>query len=390
MVNELLNLLVFSWLCLFAEQPKSVEHWPRPAFVMTSYIGFWVVCFVCIGMVQWFGRLFRQSFRIDTSTPKYLVPTFQTFYHETRDGVNIKIRIAKSNKSSKVMLLAAPLGQCGPEIFNPIMCWFGPEFTYISWDYRGFFGSAKPARLRKISVPEHANDAVEVLHACGFSKADVMVGHSMGTAVTLETILLFPEAVTSFVLLNGFHGHVFSTAFQLIFRVPGVGDMVGEIVNLLLRNPQWLDTARHVLAPITQVVLPVYARLFGSRMLKKIHGERYLLDFWENYIGQICKSRSNMESYLQLFQELDAHSVYHLLPTITHPALLISGFLDFCTPSMQSTEISRQIPQAVHYCDPFSTHATILESPEWCVAEIDVFLCKHVLAGDEATNKKQR
>lgn len=41
---------------------------------------------------------------------------------------------------------------------------------------------------------------------------------------------------------------------------------------------------------------------------------------------------------------------------------------------MQSVQIARRIPHAIHYCDPFSTHASILESPEWCIAEIDCFI----------------
>merc|ERR1711939_1215825 len=121
-------------------------------------------------------------------------PTFTSFQHTARDGVKLKVSIAKSpSETAKVMLLACPLGQYGPSIFNPIMCWFGSDFTYVTWDYRGFFDSEKPSRLRKISIPEHAMDAMEVLQACGFSKAGVMVGHSMGTAVSFETVLLYPE-----------------------------------------------------------------------------------------------------------------------------------------------------------------------------------------------------
>jgi len=50
------------------------------------------------------------------------------------------------------MLLAAPLGQCGPSIYAPIMARYGDDFTYISWDYRGFFGSS----LEKRKTPKRA------------------------------------------------------------------------------------------------------------------------------------------------------------------------------------------------------------------------------------------
>lgn len=378
-MHELLHILVFVWLCFYADFPDVFHAVPRPVLVGISYAStlgvhlLYGVCQLCI------RRLFRPSLRVNTKTPRFKVPSFQSFHYETRDGIKLNVRIAKSDSSSKVMLLAAPLGQCGPDIFNPIMCWFGPAFTYVTWDYRGLFGSDKPKRPRKISIPEHANDAMEVLEACGFAQADVMIGHSMGTAVTFECLLLFPEKVRSFIIMNGFHGHVFSTVFQLVWRHPVLGDLVAGCVNWLLKNTHRLDQVRRALQPIVKHILPIYARWFGSKMMKSIHGERYLLDFFESYLGHICESTSNMESYIQLFQELDAHSVYHLLPSIKQPALLISGLLDFVTPAMQTMEIERQIPHASHYCDPFSSHASILESPEWCVAEMAVFLHNHVL-----------
>ena len=88
----------------------------------------------------------------------------------------------------------------------------------------------------------------------------------------------------------------------------------------------------------------------------------------------------NMEDFFRLFQELNAHSVYHLLPSIEHPVLVISGYLDMVTPAMQSVELARRMPHAVHYCDPFSTHASILESPERSISEIDAFLADITLA----------
>merc|ERR1712146_725217 len=102
-----------------------------------------------------------------------------------------------------------------------------------------------------------------------------------------------------------------------------------------------MGQARTTLRPLLKKLIPRYARMFGSKMWMNIQGERYLEDFFESYLGGLCESKSNAESYAQLAQELDAHSVYHLLPSITHPVLLISGFLDLVTPAMQSFEIER-------------------------------------------------
>lgn len=375
--QEGLHALILFWLCVYAKQPFPMTNWPRALFVVVAYISIASALFFSVMGVLVIKRLFRPSFKVDTSSPKHTKPTFREFEHVARDGTNLKCRIANES-ASKVMLVACPLGQCGPSIFNPIMCWLGPEYTYVTWDYRGFFGSDKPKRLRRISIPEHANDAIEVLNACGYKKADIMIGHSMGTCVALETVLLYPDAIGSIILVNGFHGHCFQTAFQLVIRFPFIGDFNAALVAFLLRKPERIDAAQKLMMPFMEKTLNAYTRMFGSKMMKKIEGDNYFGDFMKSYIGSICSSQSNLESWLQLFQEIDAHSVYHLLHTITHPMLLISGYLDFTTPPMQSTEMSRQVPHAVHYCDPFSSHCSILESPEWIIAEVDVFVREHM------------
>ena len=152
---------------------------------------------------------------------------------------------------------------------------------------------------------------------------------------------------------------------------------VGVQVETLVQHPAALLRLKRLLTPVNRAVFPVYEfffRQFGSPLLLASQGDRYMLTFLEAYVGEICTSKRNVESYLRLFQELAAHSVYHLLPTIKAPTLIISGYLDVLTPPLQSVEMARRIPNSSHYCDPFSSHMSILESPEWVIAEIDAFL----------------
>lgn len=331
----------------------------------------------------------RRQRRQKVTEPRYPVPDAETGWTKgtvkTRDGVELRYRVSKPVGSGsgggrqEVMLLAAPLGQCGPAIYNPIMSWFGDQYVYVTWDYRGFFESEAPVRVRRQSIPEHAQDGIEVLKAAGFDHADVMVGHSMGTVVCFETVLLYPDMVDSLVIMNGFHGQVFQTAFQPLVRIPFAGDVVYLLIETLLAHKRVLNTIREALLPLVKCAFPIYAALMGSPLLTKIQKasgsqESYLLTFFNSYWGTICSSDRNCEAFLRLFQELNAHSIYHLLPHIEHPVLLISGYLDFLTPAMQTVEVSRRLPHATHYCDPFSTHAAILENPERCLPEIDAFL----------------
>ena len=57
----------------------------------------------------------------------------------------------------------------------------------------------------------------------------------MGVPVALEMALLFPEAIGSLVLMNGFHGQAFQTAFQPLVRIPFMGDATALLVETLVQ-----------------------------------------------------------------------------------------------------------------------------------------------------------
>lgn len=364
-------------------------NWPHTLRACFIFIIAYIALFFFGFFVQLVRRLGRHQHL--KWTPTYSQPKWTSVRAVTADGVELNVRIsepvkrAKGLPRKKVVLLAQPLGHCGPSYYAPVLAEFGPHFVYITWDYRGFFGSplGESRRLRPQSIQEHARDAMTALQACGFTSVDIIIGHSMGTVVGLEMSVLFPDKVGALVLLNGFHGHVFQTAFQPLIRIPFINDLVCKFFEILLANRWCLYIVRKTMLPIFQWVVPLYARLLGSPLLRESLGETYFLDFLDNYMGQLCASPENLHSYLRMFQELDAYSVYHLLPSITQPVLLISGYFDPLTPPMQSVEIARKIPHSVHYCEPFSGHLVLLESPEWCMAEISNFLKDQDLIGEE-------
>merc|ERR550534_106490 len=217
---------------------------------------------------------------------------------------------------------------------------------------------------------------IEVLEACGYNRADVAIGHSMGVQVILEAMCLFPKRIGKSILLNGAHGHVFSTAFQLMVRVPFIGDLVGELIAFLLRHFSALLVVRNLSRLWIASIMPVYNKFWASPLLKNILGKDYLLEFIDQYWRHIVENQTTTESYLRMFQELNAHSVYHLLTTIKTPILLISGLLDPMTPAVQSFEMDHLLENSVHYCDPWSSHATLMENPEPALTEIIHFLRK--------------
>lgn len=82
------------------------------------------------------------------------------------------------------------------------MALYGVEdWTYVTWDYRGqhvvprwvvhrdsdlgLFRNSVPKRARRLAIPEHAEDLMEILKCEGIEHIDVLMGWSMGVQVSV-------------------------------------------------------------------------------------------------------------------------------------------------------------------------------------------------------------
>ncbi len=242
----------------------------------------------------------------------------------------------------------------------PLIEALGARFTFITWDYRGLFESGMPSRPGHMGVDDHARDLVAILDAEGLAKAHV-VGWSMGVQVALEAATRHPERVQSLVLINGTYGQVFSTAFQPLVHIPIPHTLLHGAVEAGVRWP-WIVRLSLASSLAGTRALVRTRRLLGAKKpsLMALGLKQYLRDLL----------KTSVENYLLLFQELDAHSVYHLLPQIQQPTLVVSGGLDYLTPAYQSKHMARRIPGAKHLRLPLATHFVLLERPEPVVRAI--------------------
>jgi len=53
-------------------------------------------------------------------------------------------------------------------MFYPLISAFEEDFNFVSWDYCGLFDSDVPNNKHRVSIEEHAKDALEVLNFYGF------------------------------------------------------------------------------------------------------------------------------------------------------------------------------------------------------------------------------
>lgn len=289
-------------------------------------------------------------------------------YLTTRDGVRVCYQVVGDGED--VMILANGLGG-RLYSWEPLLDFFAPKWKIITWDYRGLFDSDTAGTLQRLSIREHAEDANEILLKEGIEKA-VFVGWSMGVQVSLETATLFPERVQAMVLLNGTYGHVLQTAFQPFFRVPWLNGALHETIDFLSTRPSltgWLGK---------QIVGRKKLLHFAGRTFGRFYGQPSLEELVARYISDIFST--NFQNYLRLFQELDAHSVYHKLRDLKVPALIISGKMDLLTPAYQSKEMARKLEGSLYVSLPLGSHFVMQEFPERVALEISEFLESHGLS----------
>ncbi|GBG34995.1 Epoxide hydrolase 3 [Hondaea fermentalgiana] len=354
------------------------------------------------------GRLQRPDV-LEVSEPEF-EELAEQFFLKMRDGVRVKVtKIPASNgrgkaeencdeeeevkedvssrekSRNKLMFFFLPLGASGLFTNRPLVARYGGEYDILTWCYRGLFESDEPVSARRMSIRDHAEDAREVLLACGYHCADVVLAHSMGVQVALEYSLLYPDLVKTMVLMNGAHGHVFSTAFQPFMRIPYANNISEWLVRTVLTNRphkifglvlSGLETTYYA------ALMRTVGKLVGTKTWTGLSGEDYFAQITRQYLGGVSMNEKTSRNYCQFFQELDAHSVQHLMHKVEHPVLLLSGRFDYFTPPYHMSEMARVMPNAEHRSDWLSTHFTIIENPDFILRHASDFLAAQFPAQD--------
>ena len=275
------------------------------------------------------------------------------------DGTTIAYEVVGSGEHT--IVLANGLGgrlYAWEELLGPL--W--RTHRLITWDYRGLFEST--CEHKRLAVVHHADDLDSILRAEGVKRA-VLVGWSMGVQVSLEYAGNHPESLAGLVLINGTYGHALSTGFQPFLSVPFLPKRLHAFLELFRRNPQLLDHVSRLARLSELPTAAVFSITAGPMVLRH---QKLFHQYFDDVLGP------SFPNYLRLFQELDAHSAYHLLPEIKAPALVVSGLFDPLTPAYQSEEMARRLPDATHLRLIRAGHFALMERPEIVVPAIERFL----------------
>jgi pimeloyl-ACP methyl ester carboxylesterase len=237
--------------------------------------------------------------------------------------------------------------------------YFLDRYRFVSWDYRGLYGSKPPPDRSALDVPAQARDALVILDKEKIDRVAIW-GWSMGVQVALELFRRAPDRIASLVLINGVAGSP--------FRTLGGSARVGKLATPMLRG---IRAIPNVASTITRVAVewdrtPKIAKLLG--LAGRTLDEQLFHDIASSFAGL------DMGLYMHTLEQLGTHDAHDVLPHIDVPLLMIAGSHDLMTPRTAAEKIVQTVRGAELLVVPGATHYVAVEYPEVVNLRIERFL----------------
>jgi pimeloyl-ACP methyl ester carboxylesterase len=233
----------------------------------------------------------------------------------------------------------------------------------VHWQYRAHGRSGFPADRARIDLPAHARDLISVLDALEVDDA-VLVGHSMGTQVALETYRLAPDRVRGLVLVCGSYGKVTATFHG--------SDVLKQVLPALLDAVE----RRKGLARALWGRIPAKLAFHIARLSKEVDSLAIREEDFRPYMEHIATMEPSM--FLAMLRHAGDHTAEDLLPNITAPTLVISAERDTFTPPALAEHMAHEIPGAELFMLRGASHAAPIEQPVAIQLRIDKFFRERI------------
>ena len=270
------------------------------------------------------------------------------------------------------VLLCDGIG-CDGYVWRYLRSDLGTRFT-LHPHYRGHGRTQAPKDPARVTIADLADDVACVLDDALVDRA-VLVGHSMGVQVALETYRRHAARVSGLVLVCGAPSHPLRT-----FK----GNATLE--ELLPTIQKWIGRAPGVLNRLTRALLPT--RL-AYEVASRLEIRRELVeptDFMPYLEGL---ARIDTRLFVAMLASAGQHSAEELLPSIDVPALVVAGGRDGFTPPDRSRAMAQAIPGAELLEIPNASHTAPIERPhlvDWTVRD---FLSRRIDGVDSGALPRQ-
>lgn len=253
---------------------------------------------------------------------------------------------------------------CSTFFWSYITRYFAEETQVLLWDYRGHGESGPAVDRSRVTMGDNADDLDVVMADAGIHDA-LLVGHSMGCQVILETYRRHPGRVRGLVPMFGTYGRATYTFFNT--------DVIGKNFDQLERTVVRLKKPIQLLLKLSAknpVTLPIAARMgmVNRTMIKYPDLKPYVEHM----------ARVEVDFFMSMARQLGIHDAGDLLPHIQVPVLIIGGEMDVFTPVWLSEQMHERIPNSEMMILPGGSHAALVEQPEVINLRVEKFIHERV------------
>lgn len=227
------------------------------------------------------------------------------------------------------------------------------------WHYRGHGRSGAPVDASRVDIPAHARDLQVVRKHLGDPPA-VVIGHSMGTQVALESWHLFPDKVKGIVLICGSYGKI----TQSFRGVPILDRILPKVMDIVDKQPDLVRAIWSRLPPEMAFRAALLARDVDPESIRREDMLPYLKHM----------THVDFPMFLKMLRAAGEHSAEEWLGKVDVPVLVIAGEKDTFTPASLSEFMTEQMPKAELLMVKGGSHVAPIEQPELVSAKIKAFV----------------
>lgn len=230
---------------------------------------------------------------------------------------------------------------------------------FIHWHYPGHGQSGEPERFSALSPVRLADDAERVIDSAGLNRC-ILVGHSMGVQVALETWHRHPESVAALILLCGSPGKIVRDFHE------------SEILGYLLPILDLFEKFAPKLPVSIWKRLPARRLVWLAKRLGEVDPRLMNTADLDQYLSRV--NRVSFSVALRMLEGAGRHDATPYLNEIGVPTLVIGGENDRFTPTYRSELMATSIPQAELTIARGGTHTLPIEQPDLVSLRIRRFL----------------
>lgn len=240
--------------------------------------------------------------------------------------------------------------------------------------YRGHGRTAPPRDSARVTIEDLADDIACVLDDVLVDRV-VLIGHSMGVQVALETYRRHIDRVAGLVLMCGSPSHPLRT-----FRgSAALESWLPTIQKLIHKAPRVINRVTRALLP-TRLAYEVASRLEIRRELIEPG------DFMPYLEGM---ARIDVRLFVAMLAAAGRHSAEDLLRKVVVPTLVVAGGRDGFTPPERSRAIAAEVPHAELLEIPNASHTAPIEHPHLVNATVKNFLARRIDAPVKNSTRSQ-